>query len=143
MRFFGKSKGGNVSNENSADLEKLQRERDKHQAALTAAQAEIDRIEGETRARREKEEAKRAELASLEKKLATCGDIISWYQRKIADLKNVAREQVNFASEGRSEAAMNLKGTLAEAAEYQLALAAFAEFESSLPARIKELADSL
>jgi chromosome segregation ATPase len=140
VRFF--SKGAKMSGE-TVDLPELQRQKAKHEAALAEAQAKIDAIEAEARARREEEERKRAELASLEKKLATCGNIILWYRRKIDDLKAVGQAQINLACEGAQEMGVNVRSTLAEIHEWETALHAFAEFESSLPARIKELADSL
>ena len=51
----------------------------------------------------------------------------------------VAEGQMGLACEGHTEAALNLKGTLAEIAEYQLGVSAFKEYEPLLVEKIKKL----
>jgi len=131
-----------MNGEKDVDPGELQRERAKHEAALRVSEQKIAAIE---KARLEREEAERKrceEVASLPKKVAACGEMIAWIERKIVDLKAVAQAQAWMAVEGHMEATLNMKGTLAEIQEWGLEIAIFKELETSLPGKIEALTAS-
>ena len=139
MRFFGKSgeKEGKVNRE---DLGELQREREKHAAALSGVSEKIASIEAEEARKLEEKERKARELASLQQKLGASREGIVWVGTKVAQLKETAEGWVNRACDGKLEGLFQLKDLLRDILEWELTLAAFKAFETSLATEVEKLA---
>jgi primosomal protein N'' len=82
---------------------------------------------------------KQRELASLQKKLAACRDAISWAEKRIAELNEIARGQMDILLGGATEPYFAIKATLQEVAEWQRELVLLREYEVSLPKEIEKL----
>jgi vacuolar-type H+-ATPase subunit I/STV1 len=142
VRFFGKgSKVEKMTDENqSVDLGKLQREKEKHAAALAGVSSKIQAIEEKARLEREEAERKSLELASLQQKLGACREAIVWVGEKVTQLKETAQGRVNRACDGKLEGLSQLKDLLREISEWELTLAAFKAFETLLATEIEKSA---
>ncbi len=146
MSFLGKligGKGENMSAVNQPDLAELQRQRDKHQAALSGVSEKIAAIEEEVRLKREERERKERELAKLQKRLAACQSVISWTEKHIAELNETVRGQAGLMLDGNSEGFFTVKSGFQEIAGWERELALFKEFEISIPKEIEKLTATL
>jgi len=132
------AKEGNVNGE-GADLSKLQRERDKRQAALRESEEKIAAIETKARLKREAEDRRQSELARLEKRLKACNGAIIWTENRLVELNTMAQGQVGALLDGAQEAFFGIKNTLGEAWEWERELKLLKEFQVSLPQEIEKL----
>lgn len=143
MKLFGRKAGGEkdgkMNGEKQTDLTDLQREREKHSAALSGVQEKIAAIEEKVRLEREEIDRRERERASLQKKLEGCRLWIRYVEGQIAEYSNRVTGQVEIVCAGTGEALLPLKSSLQELAAWQLELEALKEFEGSIPAKIEKL----
>ena len=131
-----------MNGENPVDLGDLQREKEKHAAALAGVSSKIQAIEEKARLEREAAERKERELANLHKKLKACRDAISWAEKIIAELNERSLGQMNLLLGGATEPYFAIKMTLQEASEWERELELLRQFEVSLPQEIEKLTGS-
>ncbi len=126
---------------NELNLVDLQREREKHQAALSGVSEKIAAIEDQQRREREAREAKERELASLRRKHESCQRRwIPALEQKIAELERAGQVQAETLCDGGYEAMARFEDMLQEVVITERKLAAFKDYEVSVEAKIAALA---
>jgi polyphosphate kinase 2 (PPK2 family) len=114
----------------------LQRELEKHQAAVLDASNKLAAIAEGERREREAQELKARTLADLRKQLERCQLSIAFLQNKVTETKETIARCIQADCSGKGELLLPLKENFKDLAAWEFELAAFKAHEGSLRAKI-------